>query len=129
MVCLRCLLYDQVGREDRRVGRDVLAGHAPDHRVPLAAIRYLEAYGNFVKVHTGDETILASTTLSRLEELLTAGRFLRVHRSYIVAVSRVARVSSSTVGVGERRIPIGRSYRREALRMLRGGWREQPSGD
>jgi DNA-binding LytR/AlgR family response regulator len=95
-----------------------------DHKVRFAEIRYLEGYGNYVKVHLDRETILVPETMARLEKSLPAEQFLRVHRSYIVALDRVEQIRSRAMRVGDIEIPIGRSYRREVdqvfERRLRG---------
>ena len=89
-----------------------------DHKLRFAEIRYLEGYGNYVKVHLEQETILVSATMARLEKSLPADQFLRVHKSYIVALDRVEQVRFRAMLVGDVEIPIGRSYRREVSDVL-----------
>ncbi len=89
-----------------------------DHRVFLTQIRFLEGYGNFVKIHTEDGEILVSRTMKSLEEVLPGDRFVRVHRSFIVALRCVTQVKSSSLRTAEREIPIGKSYRRTVARII-----------
>ncbi len=89
-----------------------------DHKVHFAEIKYLEGYGNYVKVHLERKTILVPATMARLEKSLPADQFLRVHKSYIVALDRVEQIRSRAMVVGAAEIPIGRSYRRSVSELL-----------
>jgi len=79
-------------------------------KLSLDTIEYIEAYGNYVKVHQEDQTILATTTLKQiLEQLL--GSFTQIHKSYIVNNSRVIAVTNEHVELdtGDK-IKIGKSF-------------------
>jgi DNA-binding LytR/AlgR family response regulator len=89
-----------------------------DHRVRFDEIRYLEAYGNYVKVHLDTGMILVAGTLTVMEQSLPSDRFLRVHRSFIVAMDRIERIASDEIRIGSNGIPIGRSYRSEVRRLI-----------
>jgi DNA-binding LytR/AlgR family response regulator len=93
------------------------AGRA-DHRVRLQQIRYVEAYGNYVKVFLDGGMIMVAGTLSAMVQMLPPDRFLRVHRSFIVAIDRIDRIASDRVCIGGDEIPIGRSYRSEVGRLI-----------
>ncbi|MCP4573520.1 MAG: response regulator transcription factor [bacterium] len=81
-------------------------------RVNLEAIVMVEACGNYVKIHTRQERLLASETMKKMESALPPDRFLRVHRSYIVAVDKIERLAGGHLTVAGHEIPVGRSYRR-----------------
>jgi DNA-binding LytR/AlgR family response regulator len=88
-------------------------------RAPRSAIiLYLEAYGNYVKVHLDSGMILVAGTLTVMEQSLPSDRFLRVHRSFVVAMDRIERIASDEVRIGGNGIPIGRSYRSEVRRLI-----------
>ena len=89
-----------------------------DHRVRFSEIRYLEAYGNYVKVHLDGGTIHVPGTLASMEQIVPADRFVRIHRSFIVSLDRIDKVARDRIGVGPDEIPIGRSYRREVTRIV-----------
>ncbi len=86
------------------------------YRIPLADILYLEAYGDYVKVHTPAKTYLSKTRLQELEEQLPAEAFLRIHRSFVVALSAIEFLEGQSVVVKGRRLPVARSQREELLR-------------
>ena len=82
--------------------------------VPLADIRYIESMSEYVKIFLEgrEEPLVVLYSLKRLEQELPSSRFIRIHRSYIVALDRV-RASSATTAVldGDVILPVGASYR------------------
>lgn len=91
------------------------------YRVPLEEILYLEAYGDYVKVHTSKQLYVPKTTLNQLEEELPESIFVRVHRSYLIALSKIKYMEGNFVVISEEKIPVGRSYREELLKRLQEG--------
>lgn len=82
-------------------------------RVELADILYLEGLKDYVKVFRRSEPrpLLSLTTLKTLEEKLPAGRFLRLHRSYIVSLDRLTALTRNAVQIGEVTIPVSPQYK------------------
>ncbi|WP_310393908.1 LytTR family transcriptional regulator DNA-binding domain-containing protein [Hymenobacter sp.] len=87
-------------------------------RVRFEDVLWLQADGNYTSVHTrlAKHTVLSS--LKELELRLPPARFIRVHKSYLVALSGIAAVDTQGVLVGEQRIPVGRAYQPELGRRL-----------
>jgi two-component system, LytTR family, response regulator len=96
-------LLEHLERERRELGARAAAAPAHATRllvkdgermffVPVERIDWLEAEGNYVRLHTGKEAHLVRGTLSGMEEQLDARRFTRIHRSTIVNVDRVKEV-------------------------------------
>lgn len=96
-----------------------LKTEAGSERVRLAELLVLEGYGNFVKVHQlAGRFLLTPTTLKQLEARLPTADFLRVHKSYLVNMAHIERVSGNHLRVGPHDIPLGNTYRQEVLRRL-----------
>ncbi len=76
------------------------------------AILYVLAQGDYARLHTADASFLVRVPLSDLESQWHDAGFVRVHRSYLVALDHVTRVqlsaSSPTVTVGETTVPVSR---------------------
>ena len=81
-------------------------------------ILFAQSYGNYVKIFTTGRTYLASMTTNELEASLPAEQFLRVHKSYIVAIDKIEANERDTLVVSSQRIPVGITYRRELERLL-----------
>jgi len=60
--------------------------------IPVCDIDFIEADGDYVKLHTAKKAYLKEKTMKYFEENLPAGQFVRIHRSYIVNVNEVAKI-------------------------------------
>lgn len=87
-------------------------------KVMLDDILFIESMKDYVKVHTSTGLVVTKQSISSVEEMLPEGLFLRVHRSFIVALSKVRSFSSELLEVGKTEIPIGKLYRNEALKRM-----------
>lgn len=60
--------------------------------IPITDINYLEAYDDYVKIHTDEKTHLKHTTMSFYESALNPSQFVRIHRSYIINLKKLTRI-------------------------------------
>ena len=90
-------------------------------KVLFADIVWIEGSGDYVKIHlrSSPKPLLVRTSAKTLEAELPADRFLRIHKSYIVAVSSITAVRKNSLFIGELELPVGETYR-EALRRVTG---------
>ena len=88
-------------------------------KVPFDDILYVEALKDFSKLYLKDRTMLASAHLKLMEELLPVSRFLRIHRSYIVALDKISAVQGNVVEIEKKEIPVGLTYKEELMKRLR----------
>ena len=77
----------------------------------LKEVLYLEAYGDYVKIHTDKKTFVVHTKLRTMEDTLPAKDFVRVHRSYIVRIDKIKNIDTGNLQLGNKIIPISNSYR------------------
>lgn len=80
-------------------------------RVGFDDMLYCEGLKDYVSIYTPAERILALQTMKALEEKLPVDRFVRVHKSYIVSLSRIESVERNRIYIGKAVIPIGDTYR------------------
>ena len=76
----------------RHAERIVVRDGAQVHVLPAERVDYLEAQDDYVAIHAGGKTHLKHQTLSELAESLDPERFVRVHRSFVANVERIARI-------------------------------------
>lgn len=88
-------------------------------RLPMSEILYIEADDNSTHVHALHRSYTVPRMLKEVLDQLPAGRLERVHRSYAVNLDRVKAISDNGLHVGERWLPIGRSFREGVLGKLR----------
>jgi len=88
------------------------------HKLGIDDILYLEKDGNYLTFYTKDKKILSRQNMKDVFEILDPGRFIRVHKSYVVALKHLDIIESHQVRIGEARIPVGRMYREELMSMI-----------
>ncbi|GAA4389378.1 LytTR family DNA-binding domain-containing protein [Hymenobacter koreensis] len=90
-------------------------------RVNHADIRYIEGGRDYATVFTATERILTLTSLGKLSETLPHPPFMRVHKSYIVALNQITSVERQRIYLGQAVIPIGDTYRADFARVVGSG--------
>jgi DNA-binding LytR/AlgR family response regulator len=80
-------------------------------RLKLDGILYAEAMGDYVKLHTPERFYAIHATLKAVEDRLPSSRFLRVHRSYLVAVDKIDTLDGGALIVGGRPLPVADAFR------------------
>ncbi len=85
------------------------------HIIPIARLDYAEAQDDYVSLHSEGKAWLKHQTISNLESLLDPQQFVRIHRSYLVNLSRVARIepyakdSRVAILTGGAKLPVSRA--------------------
>jgi len=87
--------------------------------VELDQLLYAQSFGNYVKLHTTKRTYLASITTTEFEKCLPEKSFMRIHKSYIVALDKIDATEKDFVVIKNERIPIGITYKRELTDRLK----------
>lgn len=80
-------------------------------KLGLDDILFAEAMGDYVKLHTRGKFYAIHTTLKAVEERLPSGKFLRVHRSYIVAVNKIETIQDGALIINGKPLPVADAYR------------------
>jgi DNA-binding LytR/AlgR family response regulator len=82
-----------------------------NYKINFDELLYVQAYGNFAKVFTTKQTIVASTTMKHLEEELPDNQFTRVHKSFIINIQKVNKIEGNTIYINKTEIPVGAVYK------------------
>jgi DNA-binding LytR/AlgR family response regulator len=92
-------------------------------RIALNDILYIEGLKDYVKVHlkSEDKSVLSLTSLKALEEKLPPKKFMRVHRSFIVALDKITSMTKNTLQIGKKNIAVGDLYK-EAFNQFVAKW-------
>ena len=91
--------------------RFFIKGDKKHHQIDLSDLLYIEAYGNYTKLFLKEEMIVSHEKISHYESILTDPNFLRIHKSFIVAVDKIKFIEGNRVLIGENKIPIGQTYK------------------
>ena len=88
-------------------------------KVNLADILYIESIKDYIKVVGVSGTVITKQSISSVEEDLPKDMFIRIHRSYIVALNKIESYSNELVWLGKAELPISRMYRHEVEKVLK----------
>ena len=89
-------------------------------KLDLDDLLYVEAERDFCSLYlTSGKRQLASVQLRQLESMLPATRFVRIHRSFIVHLSKIKTIKGNLIQIANTEIPIGASFRDHLFRQLK----------
>ncbi|TGE29363.1 LytR/AlgR family response regulator transcription factor [Hymenobacter metallicola] len=93
------------------------------HRIQKVATRdilFVEGMRDYLRIHTREEKLLTLLSFARLEELLPAQDFARVHRSFLVALDKIDHIEKNRIQIADQLIPISDTYAEAFYKMLKG---------
>jgi len=80
-------------------------------KIPLADILYIEGLADYLKINIRNrKTVIARMPMKDMMAKLPAAEFIRVHRSFILPVHKIEAVRASTIFIGDKEFPIGKTY-------------------
>lgn len=86
-------------------------------KISLTDIIYIEGLADYLKIHVRDrKTVVARMPMKDILEKLPSNDFVRVHRSFILPFSKIESVRGNTISIGDKQIPIGKTYVEEFFR-------------
>ncbi len=88
------------------------------HRLKFDDIFFIQGMREYVAFHTPGGRILSLLSLKSLEDELPADRFIRIHKSYLVAIDKIETLEGNMVNIGKEKLPIGASYKDELLKRV-----------
>jgi len=88
------------------------------NKIFLDSIVSIEGLGEYVKICTNEGNYVTKNSLNNLESKLPHQLFVRTHKSFIIALSKVTAFTSTTIEIGKTEFPIGRTYKNEVLKAL-----------
>ncbi|MBO9565620.1 MAG: response regulator transcription factor [Niastella sp.] len=87
-------------------------------KVFLKDIIYIESIKDYVKIVTTDKPLITYQRLGYMEEKLPENKFLRIHKSYIIAIDRISGYNNDLINVDGFELPLGRSYKQGFLKVV-----------
>lgn len=96
-----------------------IKGDKKTHQVQFDSILYLESIGSYVKIHLENETIISLNRLTNFENKLPKNIFLRIHRSYIIAIKKVNTIEGNRVKINKKEISVGSVYKHNLTKFMK----------
>lgn len=87
-------------------------------KIYTSKIKWIEAYGDYVKVVTEEDSNLVLSTMKSFENDLSKEKFIRVHKSYIINIDKVERFNSRFAEIGITKIPLSRHKKEYLVKAL-----------
>jgi len=87
-------------------------------KVFFADILFIEARQNYMSIQADKNKVMALLTIKSLEEQLPPRKFMRIHKSYIVAVDKITSLRGNEVVIGSYKIPVGKNYKEQLLKIV-----------
>ena len=89
------------------------------NRVDLRNILHVEAVGDYLSVNTSGGKHLSYMSMKKMVDLLPSDRFCRIHKSYIVSLSKVNTIDKGRVYIGDKSFPIGATYKPVFMELIK----------
>ena len=87
-------------------------------KINFTDILFIEGQGDYLKIYTPKENIMTLQNFKRMEEILPQGKFMRIHRSYLIPLDKIESVVRNQVTIAGHTIPIGDTYKDEFNEIL-----------
>jgi DNA-binding LytR/AlgR family response regulator len=93
-------------------------------KVHYEDVQYIEATGNYVTFALKDKDILSRITFIEAVNLLPAQKFVRIHRSFLVAINKIEKAERHQLTINNKKIPVSEAYRQHLFAVLKNRGRE-----
>lgn len=87
-------------------------------RVNFDEVLFVEAANNYIIIHTPDRKLIAYLTFKGVEDILPTADFIKVHKSFIVSLSKIQNLDSEEIRIGKHVIPISRSLKESVMNKV-----------
>ena len=87
-------------------------------KVNFSEIVFIESMKDYLKIHTAEYKLVTHQTMNDMEKILSPRQFIRVHKSYIVAVSHIKAIYGNSVDMENATIPIGLNYKEKVMNFI-----------
>jgi len=88
------------------------------HKINFEDILFVEAYGDYVKVHQDQQCILTNATFTSVLETLPSDIFVRAHKSFAINFKKMNTISGNQITIQKHKIPIGQKFRVEFYKFI-----------
>lgn len=89
-------------------------------KIATRDILFIEGMKDYLRIHTTQEKIMTLLNFAKLEELLPAREFARVHRSFMIAIDKISHIEKNRIQIADQVIPISDTYAESFFKRLKG---------
>jgi len=88
------------------------------YNLSAGEINFIEAYGNYLKVHTEEKVYLVRDTMQHMSDSLSSNLFVRIHKRFIANLSKIRKIKGNMLYLKDIELPIGNTYKRDVLARI-----------
>ena len=113
-------LFSNVGKEQGRQALDhiFIKSNNKFFKVNFSEIIYVQGMKDYLKIHSSEYTLITHQTMNEMEKLLPSSQFIRVHKSYIIALAQIRTIYGNSIELGKAIIPIGINYKENVMNLI-----------
>jgi len=87
-------------------------------KVYIKDICYIESLKNYVAIHLKDKQIITYNTLKHIEDYLNDNDFIKIHKSYIISVNHIEKITTDSAFINDNQLSIGDTYRKSFFKLI-----------
>ncbi len=87
-------------------------------KIYLDDILFIEGLKDYISIFTKTERVITLQNMKKMEEVLPSGSFVRVHKSYIIALDKIDSIERSRIQIQDKNIPVGDTYREYFFKLI-----------
>ena len=113
-------LFSLTSKEQEKIHEDhiFIRSNSKFFKVNFTEIVYVQGMKDYLKIHTPEYSLVTHQTMNDLEKTLPARQFIRVHKSYIVAIAHIRSIYGNSIELGKLTIPIGINYKETVMNLV-----------
>jgi DNA-binding LytR/AlgR family response regulator len=96
-----------------------LKGDKKHYQIHFDDLLFIEAYGHYTKVYLKSDMIISHQKISNFDEILPKSKFLRTHKSFIVAKDKIKLIEGNRILINDHKIPIGQTYKGNVYNLFK----------
>jgi len=112
-------LFSQPTKENEKQPTDhiFIKSNSKFFKVNFSEIIYVEGMKDYLKIYTADYKLITHQTMSEMEKILPSKQFIRIHKSYIIALAHIKSIYGNIIETGKASIPIGINYKEKVMQL------------
>lgn len=88
-------------------------------KINISEICFIEGLGDYIKVYTSAQKFISNLSMKKIIDCLPHDKFLRIHKSYIVAIDKIESLEGNLVKINNSKLPVGNNYKNDLLNLIR----------
>lgn len=88
-------------------------------KINISEICFIEGLGDYIKVYTSSQKYISNLSMKKIIDCLPHEKFLRIHKSYIIAIDKIESLEGNLVKINNSKLPVGNNYKNDLLNFIR----------